>query len=82
MPLRLGLLPQRRCCLLPRRAPAGGRYRQGCRADAGLSNGNGAAQQEARLKDWPRKSDLYILRSDGMSCSRETVEGKALSLLS
>lgn len=32
-----------------------------------------AAEVTPRLVGWPRKSDLYILRSDGMSCTRETV---------
>lgn len=27
------------------------------------------------LASWPLKSSLYLLRSDGMSCTREVVEG-------
>jgi hypothetical protein len=28
-----------------------------------------------RLDDWPQKADLFVMRTDGQSCSRETVAG-------
>lgn len=28
---------------------------------------------KSRSKNWEKKSDIYILRSDGFSCTRETV---------
>eukprot|EP00889_Picochlorum_renovo_P003756 jgi/Picre1/30786/NNA_006146.t1 len=28
---------------------------------------------KSRAKNWEKKSDIYILRSDGFSCTRETV---------
>jgi hypothetical protein len=28
---------------------------------------------------WPKKADIYIVRTDGMSCSRETVKGESPS---
>lgn len=30
-----------------------------------------------RPRSWPKKADLYIVRTDGQSCSRETVRGEA-----
>ena len=33
-------------------------------------------QLHCRPKSWPKKAELYIVRTDGMSCSRETVRGK------
>eukprot|EP01025_Chloroclados_australasicus_P025047 TRINITY_DN2505_c0_g3_i1.p1 TRINITY_DN2505_c0_g3~~TRINITY_DN2505_c0_g3_i1.p1 ORF type:complete len:444 (-),score=36.19 TRINITY_DN2505_c0_g3_i1:515-1846(-) len=32
-------------------------------------------QQEKSLSNWPVKSDIYLVRSDGHSCSREIVRG-------
>jgi hypothetical protein len=32
---------------------------------------------DRRLQTWPRKADLFIMRTDGRSCSRETVKGEA-----
>ena len=28
-----------------------------------------------RPRSWPAKADLYLVRTDGMSCARETVRG-------
>lgn len=35
------------------------------------------SHNEKRPVDWEKKSDIYILRSDGFSCSRETVTSDA-----
>jgi hypothetical protein len=29
-----------------------------------------------RPRTWPKKAEIYIVRTDGMSCSRETVRGE------
>jgi hypothetical protein len=50
------------------------------RAEAVQSNHNGHAGPMDTVdlrhsERWERKSDIYILRSDGFSCARETVSG-------
>lgn len=37
--------------------------------------------RDCRLKTWPRKADLFIMRTDGRSCSRETVKGGTSHML-
>jgi len=51
------------------------------RCEAPHTNGNkpsiGAASTSGRSRsaNWDHKSDIYVLRSDGYSCNRETVTG-------
>lgn len=52
----------------------------GCRLAASLAASPlqaAAADSRAvrRPRSWPKKADLYLVRTDGMSCSRETVKG-------
>lgn len=52
------------------------------RCEAPQSNGNkpsshaASTSERSRSANWDRKSDIYVLRSDGYSCNRETVTGK------
>ncbi len=52
------------------------------RCEAPQSNGNKADSHAAstsgrsRSASWDRKADMYVLRSDGYTCNRETVTGK------
>lgn len=49
------------------------------RCEAPQSNGNkpsshaASTSERSRSANWDRKSDIYVLRSDGYSCNRETV---------
>jgi hypothetical protein len=55
------------------------------RCEAPQSNGNNPSSHAAstsgtsRSANWDRKSDIYVLRSDGYSCNRETVTGERLA---
>lgn len=54
----------------------------GIRCEAPHVNGNKPLEHAAstsgrsRSSNWERKSDVYVLRSDGHSCNRETVTGE------
>ena len=68
--------PASRCFSAGRAAP---RARVAAEHNGGHPNGATHHAIARRSADWERKSDIYILRSDGFSCNRETVTGERLA---